>query len=257
MTPEKTSARTRFIPLRIANRFVLWASLLFLGEWGLYGLFRCPFVVPFVSCRNCPVITCPGRIAGVFWGFWGAWLAVGLLFGRAFCGWICPGGLVNRLVSSFSFVRLPSAAARTLPYGKFLLLIFALACWFVLGQPRTNIPIRIGEFWPSIGLTFTYASDLWLFRTGLVLAILALGFAVSAAWCRFACPFGAVPEVFGRLSPFQIRKTEACHGCDACRRACYMRTRPEENNCTNCGDCLGSCPTGCIYFGRKKHAGRD
>lgn len=255
--PRSSTSSARLAPLRLVNRLVLWGSLLFLGEWGLYGLFRCPFVVPFVSCRNCPVITCPGRIAGLFWGFWGVWLAVAVFFGRAFCGWICPGGLINRLVGTFSFVRLSPAAARTLPYGKFLLLIFGLACWFVLGQPRTNIPIRIGEFWPSIGLTFTYASDLWLFRTCLVLAFLALSFAVSAAWCRFACPFGAVLELFGKFSPFGVRKTDACHECDACRRVCYMRTRPEETNCTNCGDCLGSCPAGCIHVGRKKHARRD
>lgn len=238
--------------LRIVNRVVLWASLLFLGEWGLYGLFRCPFVVPFVSCQNCPVITCPGRLASMFWGFWGAWLAVAVFFGRAFCGWLCPGGLANRIVGAFASFKLPAETRQMLPYGKYLLLIVALWVWFVVGQPRTNVPIRVGEFWAFIGLTFEHASDLWLFRTSLVLFFLAAGVAISAAWCRFACPFGGALELVKRFSVFKVYKTSDCNDCDACRRSCYMRTRPEEANCTNCGDCLGACPRKCIHMGRKQ-----
>ena len=252
MSPEKMIEKSRVGILRIVNRVVLWASLLFLGEWGLYGLFRCPFVVPFVSCQNCPVITCPGRLASMFWGFWGAWLAVAVFFGRAFCGWICPGGLANRIVGAFASFKLPAETRQMLPYGKYLLLIVALWVWFVVGQPRTNVPIRVGEFWASIGLTFEHASDLWLFRTSLVLFFLAAGIAISAAWCRFACPFGGALELFKRFSVFKVYKTSDCNDCDACRRSCYMRTRPEEANCTNCGDCLGACPRKCIHMGRKQ-----
>ena len=70
----------RLRALQWCNRAVLFASTLFLGEWALFGVFRCPFVVPFVSCQNCPVITCPGQAARMFWGFWGVWLAVAALF---------------------------------------------------------------------------------------------------------------------------------------------------------------------------------
>ena len=35
----------------------------------------------------------------MFWGFWGVWLGVAVLFGKAFCGWLCPGHLVNRVLT--------------------------------------------------------------------------------------------------------------------------------------------------------------
>ena len=73
-----------------------------LGQWSFYGIFRCPFIVPYVSCQNCPVITCHGRILTMFWGFWLLLPASALLLGRAFCGWACPGGLVNQMLGKLA-----------------------------------------------------------------------------------------------------------------------------------------------------------
>ena len=56
--------------LKVWRRFSQLAMLVLLGQWSFYGIFRCPFLVPYVSCQNCPVITCHGRILSTFWGFW-------------------------------------------------------------------------------------------------------------------------------------------------------------------------------------------
>src|SRR5512139_3110429 len=73
-------------------------SLAVLGQWSFYGIFRCPFIIPYVSCQNCPVITCHGRLLSMFWGFWIMIPVSALVFGRAFCGWFCPGGLLHQLL---------------------------------------------------------------------------------------------------------------------------------------------------------------
>jgi ferredoxin-type protein NapH len=72
--------------LTVMRRTTQGAMLLVLGQWSFYGLFRCPFAVPFVGCQTCPVITCWGRFTGLFWGFWIALPLISTLFGRAFCG---------------------------------------------------------------------------------------------------------------------------------------------------------------------------
>ncbi len=253
MSPEiEARPSLRLRGLLLVNRIVQWASLAFLGEWALYGVFRCPFVVPFVSCQNCPVITCPGRAAGMFWGVWGAWLAVAVFFGRAFCGWFCPGGLVHRIAALNPFkVRLNTGAIRDFSCGKYVVLLCAVGVYFLMYQPRVNVPIRVGEFWPSTLLTFEHAFPMWLFRTWVLIALVVLGLFVVHAWCRFACPAGGLLELMNRFSIFKVRKTSACNDCDRCRRVCYMETRPEEINCTNCGDCLKVCPQRCIGIGRK------
>jgi polyferredoxin len=144
--PAVTAPRSK-TGLKLWRRLTQAGMLFIIGQWSFYGIFRCPFVVPFVSCQNCPVITCHGRLLTMFWGFWLLLPVTALIFGRAFCGWACPGGLVSDLVSSFAPFKLAArrGLARMLPWGKYLGLAAALYIWLAMGQPRTNIPLRVGE----------------------------------------------------------------------------------------------------------------
>ena len=157
-----------------------------LGQWSLYGVLRCPFVVPFVSCRNCPVITCYGRIVPLYWGFWLALPASAILFGRAFCGWACPGGLAVSLLGKLApFGRaMGPRLARLAGGGKYLALAVCLYVFYAMGQPRADVPIRVGAFFQAAALTFEHASLLWIVRTCIVLGFLALGLVLAGAWGR-------------------------------------------------------------------------
>jgi len=114
------------------------------------------------------------------------------------------------------------------------------------------VPIRIGEFWSAIGLSFEHASTFWLVRTFVVLGLVVAGLAVANLWCRFVCPTGGLLEWIKRVALFRVYKTSACNDCDNCLKICEMGTRPDEANCTNCGDCLKSCPVNAIKIGRKR-----
>lgn len=221
-----------------------------LGQWSFYGIFRCPFLVPFVNCESCPVITCWGRITAYFWGFWLLIPLSVVFFGRAFCGWLCPGGFVNQMIGKLSLakLRVRNRLQKLAPVGLFLGLAVALILWLGIGNPRSMVPIRVGEFWNSIRLSFEHASRFWLIRTFVVLGLVIAGFLVSSLWCRFACPTGGFLELLRRFAIFHVRKTQACNDCESCLRVCEMGTRPGEANCTNCGDCLNSCPSGAIQF---------
>ncbi|MEW6220697.1 MAG: 4Fe-4S binding protein [Thermodesulfobacteriota bacterium] len=227
-----------------------------LGQWSFYGIFRCPFLVPYLSCQNCPVITCHGRLLTMFWGFWLLLPLSAILSGRAFCGWACPGGLVSQMLGKLAPLRLPrrNLILRIAPYAKYLGLATALYFFFALGQPRADIPIRVGEFFRSVTLTFEHAQTLWLVRTLFVLGFLVLGLVVANAWCRFACPTGSLLETLRPAALFGFHKTAACNGCNRCLQVCAMGTRPAEADCTDCGDCADECPTGAIRFGRRKGA---
>lgn len=236
------------------RRLAQLVSVAVIGQWSFYGIFRCPFVVPYVSCQNCPVITCHGRILTMFWGFWLLLPLSVLVFGRAFCAWFCPGGLVNHLFGMIAplKLRITNAFARALPSSAHLGLAAALFVWLWLGQPREGVPIRVGSFFSSVALTFQHASALWLVRTLIVLGIVALGLLFANVWCRFACPTGGALEVLKRFSWFKVYKNDRCDDCNLCLKVCEMGTRPAEVNCTNCCDCRSVCPQDAIRIGRRQ-----
>ena len=248
----KHNASFNLLPtLRKTTQFLMLA---FLGQWAFYGIFRCPFLVPFVSCQVCPVLTCWGRITSYFWSFWLFLPLSALFFGRVFCGWFCPGGLLNQLLGKLApfKLRIRNRILSWTPLTMLLTLSLTLFLWLWLDNPRSMVPIRIGEFWSSIRLSFEHASLNWLIRTYLLLALVLAGLIVSNLWCRFFCPTGGLLEVLKRFSLFSISKTSACNDCDLCRQKCEMGTRPAETNCTNCGDCLSCCPSNAIKLARKR-----
>lgn len=250
---DKIIEKTNNFILPKLRRLIQLVMLGVLGKWAFYGIFRCPFLVPFVNCQNCPVITCWGRITTYFWGFWMLLPVSALLFGRAFCGWLCPGGFVNQMLGKISLckLRIRSKYIRFAQVGMVLMLGACLYIYFGLDNPRMMVPIRVGDFWNSIYLSFQHAFPAWLIRSAIVIGIIAAGIFVANAWCRFFCPMGGVLEVVKHISLFRVFKTDACDNCDACLRKCEMGTRPDEVNCTNCGNCLQTCHKDAIKFGRK------
>ena len=148
--------------------------------------------------------------------------------------------------------RTRNAFLRILPRAKYLGLAAALGSWWFLGQSRENVPIRTGEFFSAVALTFEHANPAWLFRTFFVLAFLALGLVLAGAWCRFACPTGGLLELLKPFAMLGVFKDEKCDDCDLCLKGCEMGTRPAEANCTSCGDCLNACPQDAIHFGHPR-----
>lgn len=246
----RVKGETRITWLR---RLIQGAMLFILGQWSFYGIFRCPFAVPFINCRSCPVITCMGRLTTLFWGFWLLLPVSALLFGRAFCGWLCPGGLLNQLLGKPAPLKLRdrNGLVAFAQMGKYPAISIAIYLYFVLGNPRWAIPIRTaGDSYQAVVLTFAHAFTPWLIRTGTVLGLVGAGLVVANLWCRFACPTGGLLELFRPFAFFHVYKDETCTDCNKCLKICEMATRPAETNCTNCGDCMGSCPVDAIKFGR-------
>lgn len=184
----------------------------------------------------------------------GIGLLVGtLLAGSAFCGWICPlGGLQDLLTVLRKWLRLgeikvPPKVDAVLSYGRYVVLagiLYATAStaklWFSGYDPYRTI----------FGLEWLFAPNLaeaW--PAYLVAAVLLVGaFFVPRFWCRYLCPLGGVLSLVSRVSIFRIRRRpNVCIGCKKCDRLCPMRIKVSEKgsvtaNCIGCLACVESCP---------------
>jgi len=158
-------------------------------------------------------------------------LASSLVVGRLFCGYICPLGAAQELVSKLVKkqvhvdVRL-SEAIRAGFFTGFIVLGIGLAS-LAHFNPFSLISPWLGAF------------KLLAF----VLVVIAAVF-VYRPWCTLLCPFGFLINLTSRLSLLKLRVNDRCIDCGACAKKCPTGQAHKGSpmaECYWCGRCLNAC----------------
>ncbi|MBN2136730.1 MAG: 4Fe-4S binding protein [Sedimentisphaerales bacterium] len=233
------------------------------------------FCVPALNCYACPlaVSACPiGSIQHfVAHGAYhitlyavGIITLVGAAVGRMACGWVCPFGLLQDLLFKVPSRKL--TLPRAFSYGKYLalvLLVFIIPLiykqtWFCKLCPAGGIEGGL----PMLALDPTLRDLIGTMFTVKMLTVIL--FIVSAilvkrAFCRTACPLGALFSFFNRVSLFRISvDQDACIECDKCRQACptdiKIYENPDDADCIRCLECKPACPVNAISYGLRNAA---
>ena len=242
------------------------------------------FCSPGLNCYSCPAagFGCPiGAMQavgnsprfGLSFYVLGFLLALGVVFGRAVCGYVCPFGLLQELI-----YRLPSPK-RQLPkpftYIKYVLLVI-----FVLMLPALlNDQYGIGSptFCKYICPAGTLEGGIPILMThpelrkepggifSLKMAILVLTIVGCIVCCRFfckvMCPLGAIYGICNKVSICHVHVEQTkCISCGLCHIICPMDVDPSKNpksaECIRCGKCASACPKHIIHVGFRK-AGKE
>lgn len=173
------------------------------------------------------------------WG-WGLALLT-LIFGRFFCGGICPIGLLNHHLGELVPKSPPTGNGRFFKYGLLLVLLLVAS----LGLNLTGLLDPLSIFIRSGVLIAHFKETPWQSGIFLLLPafILASNFVRPRFWCRYICPLGAL---LGTLSWLGIQRVQAdqCVKCGRCSTKCQMGIQPAhlEGECINCGHCRTVCP---------------
>lgn len=199
-------------------------------------------------------------------------LIVTLVFGRIFCSWICPMGILNQWVSHLFNKRKPVDDYRINAYRpifrlKYYVLILLLVL-AVFGSLQIGlfdpIPFITRSFTVSVFPALDYSiTDLYLkqplFSGGVLIALifLIILFAnrfLSRFWCRVLCPLGAFLGVVSGKPLLRIRRdVEKCTDCLKCLRYCHGGCDPHADirisECHVCMNCIEDCPEDAIHFG--------
>ena len=190
-----------------------------------------------------------------------------LLFGKAFCSFICPIG---------TFQDILTAIRNKLPLAKSLDKIGEKiknhTLYFLLDYPLRTIKFLLlgwiiyiilqipPQMMSMMNQNINAAADIELFRfwielfkggrpliASIILAIIALSFLIPRFWCKYLCPLGAFYGIFNLFSLTHLRRCPAnCNSCNLCSK-CIIGLKPhksiEFNNteCTMCLECKESC----------------
>jgi len=179
-----------------------------------------------------------------------------LIFGRFFCGWICPATLIYELNSNLAVwlhhIGVPQMKWQLDSRLKYWLLLVALMISAAMGS------VVVALIYPPaiIGRELYVAIALGGFGSATLLFIITILFDIMVerrGFCRYLCPGGALYALLGRYRLFRIqRQVEQCNDCNKCDAICEFGLDPMRDDfgqeCNNCTACIAICPTDALGF---------
>ena len=183
-------------------------------------------------------------------------ILVTVIFGRIFCGWICPATFLYELNTNLTAwlhkVGLPTGNLHFDKRLKYLVLIIGLVLSAITGS------VLVATIYPPaiIGREIYFSIALGGFGAGSVFFVFTLLFDTLVArrgFCRYLCPGGALYSLLGRYRLFRIKREVAeCNDCAKCNAICEFDLDPMRDNfgqeCNNCTACMAICPTDALAF---------
>ncbi len=139
-----------------------------------------------------------------------------LLWGRVFCGALCPFGalqdLIERVVPKRFRVRVPDRLHRSGLKLKYVVLAVVLVP-ALLGSHAS-----LYQYVEPFGTVFFLSPSVLLWT--IAAAFLVASAFVPRFYCRYACPLGAALAVGSLVSLRRIRRVEQCDHCKVCEHDC-------------------------------------
>lgn len=213
-----------------------------------------------------------------------ALVALSLVAGRLFCGWICPFGFVLDCVDTLIGLKPPapkyeqkkSALSGLVPArlrelslfanrsNKYGVLAGAAAASAIAGNQAFCTVCPIGAVCRSYGVQ----SALGGAELAVIPLIAAMNVGAKRSWCRYFCPVGAVFALVSRFAPVYIEiGADRCKkfSCQRCAEVCPMGIISENRlqagekpviskaECIMCLRCVDICPykAAKLRFGRQ------
>lgn len=208
------------------------------------------------------------RIAAGAFFVWGFMFLTSLLFGRAFCSYVCPyGGLQMVADSAIGKPLIEVSWLRKIRYGLGVLWAAAIIILLIVFKGFSKIDfLYLTENFVSVDNAVKLIGY-YVIVLGLLILPLALG---KRASCHYFCPMSilniAGTKIKNKINMPSLRlvsEKSKCTSCRRCSKACPMslnvadmvsKENMENTECILCGECSKACSFGAVkrIYGRKE-----
>ncbi|MBF0573703.1 MAG: 4Fe-4S dicluster domain-containing protein [Desulfamplus sp.] len=213
---------------------------------------------------------------GLVWGV--LTLILTLIFGRFFCGWVCPFGTLHQFIGFWGKVSKSKSELRNLnKYSSAQSTKYAILFFFISSNLVTSpfFPTYLTQAAPLllnglldpipfvyrfVNLTLLpfadssflhlstnarYYDGAWIIGLCGITALL-LNLWIPRFYCRYLCPLGALFGLLSGISFWQIgKKSSPCTNCMKCQFNCEGACEPMDKirlpECVLCMNCLDHC----------------
>ena len=266
---ERVKKQPHSKPAAVRRIVAMLVLLLFAAAFGGQ------LVADSVSWQNLPA--CVQFVPALLRGIHGSWPAFGvvaalvvltLVFGRVYCSWICPLGILQDLVVH---LRPSVKLGRYMPNHWIVRTVFgvlafgSLACGSLavlsVLDPYTVVARAATAFLdPVVEMILgqpddlgRYAPWLWVLAALSLLLPLLMAFFRGRLYCNTICPVGALLGLLSRHACLAPKlRLDTCAHCGSCMRACKSNCidirngKIDSTRCVACYDCLSVCRTDSI-----------
>ena len=211
-------------PLKYA---VLGGAILFIGIYA-------GRMISIIDLTQLMWATLPPLFSNLYWyALFGSMLVTSLIWGRLYCGYICPFGAFTEIINKISPLRkkIPIKIHSKLVYLKYPILA-GVAAGVLLGDSWITGVEPFQTF-------FRLKGDWWMWAIMISAVVLSVPF--NRFYCDYICPAGAVMSLAGRLRVREIKRWPECGTCKVCEHMCPQGAiagpRISVLQCMNCREC--------------------
>lgn len=140
----------------------------------------------------------------------GGFFVITLLFGRVYCGYLCPFGALTEFVEKIRKKKAPA-------YDNSLGIIKYIFLWAILIIVLYFDRVEISSFEPYLAL-FSASGNVFMWVALTLILIFSLFH--KRFWCRYFCAVGAFSAIITKLAPFKTAPPKSCDSCGACTAIC-------------------------------------
>ncbi len=161
-------------------------------------------------------------------------VVLAFIFGRHFCGYLCPIGALQELVYHIPLKKIVIRQKQTLTIIRLIVFLGIIAAAFLFSTGLIQL-FGIKSFF-SLAITATSL----VFVTVLVISLF-----IYRPFCRIICPTGLLFQVAAAPARLKIYRTDACIECGKCERVCptdESKRSDLKSECYLCHRCIDACP---------------